>query len=264
MAILLTNDDGIDAPGLACLAEALSGLDDLSIAAPDDNRSGVGMSITLGRALRAKKHSDGPGGVPRYSIDGTPSDAAKFGLQHVLGNVPPKLVVSGINLGPNLGLNIRCSGTVGAAFEAVAAGVPALAVSVEYAATVNWAGVKYYARKMAEKILELPQPHEPFVLNLNVPSRDPKDIPGLVIARQGVGGVRDYLRVDPQDDDTYMLDADWIVVDSTGDCDAAAFKAGYAVLTPLRFEMTHDDMLASLCRQWKDEIERFQPLQPRG
>lgn len=162
------------------------------------------------------------------------------------------------HLGPNLGLNIRCSGTVGAAFEAVAAGVPALAVSVEYSTDVNWEGAKYYARVMAEKILRLPQPLEPFVLNLNVPSRNPADIPGLVIAHQGVGGFRDRLEV-VREGDSYKLDADWSFVEPDGDCDTAAFNAGYAVLTPLRFEMTHDAMMADLCRHWKEDIERFKP-----
>lgn len=261
MAILLTNDDGIDAPGIARLAEALAGLDDLHASAPMENKSGVGMSITLGRSMRARRHPDGASGETRHSIDGTPADATKFGLQHVLANVAPRLAVSGINCGPNLGLNIRCSGTVGAAFEAVAAGVPALAVSVEYAEKVNWSGAMYYARKMAEKILALPGPIEPFVLNLNVPSRNPEDIPGVVVARQGMGGVRDVVRALPDGEDGYVLDADWQEIASDGDCDAAAFNSGYAVLTPLRYEMTYDDMLATLCRHWRDEIE---PFKPRG
>lgn len=257
MAILLTNDDGIDAPGLAALAQALEGLDDLYVSAPAGNRSGVGMAITLDRPLEARKHADGPSGEVRYSVDGTPSDAAKFGLQHAVGGKPVRLVVSGINLGQNIGTNIRCSGTVGAAFEAVGAGVTALAVSAGYDKPVNWEGAKFYARKIAEKILAMPR-REPFVLNLNVPSLPPEKIPGLVVARHGMGGFHDSLVV--QEDGRHCrLEAVWRNDVPDADCDAAAFREGYAVITPLRFEMTHDAMMDDLCEEWADDVRRFKP-----
>lgn len=252
MAILLTNDDGIDAPGLAAMAQALAGLDDLYVSAPADNKSGVGMGITLGRSLKAAAHPDGKFGETRHSLDGTPADAAKYGLQHLLAGKRPRLVASGINYGPNLGVNVRCSGTVGAAFEAVVAGIPALAVSVDFVENVDWDGAMYYARKLAEKMLSLPEDTEPFVLNVNVPSRQRGDIPGLVVTHHGMGGIRDSLRADP--DGEYRLAAEWIELGPDADCDMAAFNAGYAVATPLRFEMTHNAILADLCEAWKDDI----------
>ncbi len=253
MAILLTNDDGIDAPGLAALAEALAGLDDLYVAAPASNQSGVGMGISIERDLVAKRHPDGPGGVPRYSLDGTPADAVKFGLQHVLGGKAPRLVVSGINHGPNLGRNVRCSGTVGAAFEALARGVSALAVSVSYVAKPNWAGARHYARLLAGKAIAMAaeKGREPFLLNLNVPSENPEDIRGLVTARHGLGGFYDNLEPHA-DGKTYSLGGGWIDTPSDSGCDAAAFVAGYAVVTPMRFEMTNEDLLADLNQKWKD------------
>lgn len=256
MAILLTNDDGIDAPGLAALAEAMAGLDELHVSAPADNRSGVGMGITLNRPLKLVKHPDGTTGEKRYSVDGTPADAAKYGLQHVLNGQPPRLVVSGINKGPNLGINVRCSGTVGAAFEAAAAGLPALAVSVEWVEEVDWTRAQHYARMLAQKIMSLPGGFEPFVLNLNVPSLPPEKIRGLVIARHGRGGIQDYLNLDP-DGETLHFGADWIDVGPDGDCDAAAFSEGYAVVTPLRFEMTDDAIMAGLCESWKDDLTSY-------
>lgn len=256
MAILLTNDDGVDAPGIRELAAALAGLDDLHVAAPDENKSGVGHGITLTRNLRARRRPAGASGEARWSVDGTPADAAKFGLQHVLGGVPPRLVVSGINFGPNIGVNVRCSGTVGAAFEAVSAGVNALAVSVEYVTPTNWAAAKRYARKVALMMLDLPPGGEPFVLNLNVPSVNPEEIRGLVIARHGSGGVRDSIVVEERGD-VFHLEADWIQTPSDGDCDASAFLAGYAVLTPLRFEMTDDSRMAFLAKQWAGEARLF-------
>lgn len=257
MAILLSNDDGINAPGLKALAEALKGLDEIIISAPADNQSGVGMAITLDRDLTATRHPDGSAGEIRYSVDGTPSDATKFGLQHAAAGKDVRLVVSGINLGQNLGTNVRCSGTVGAAFEAVATGVTALAVSVGYDEPINWEGAKYYARSIAEKVLAL-QPKEPFVLNLNVPSLSPDDIPGLVVAHHGLGGFHDTLAV-RENGTHYRVEAMWHTDIPEVDCDAAAFKAGYAVITPLRFEMTHDGMMDELCREWADDVSRFSP-----
>ncbi len=256
MAILLTNDDGVDAPGISELALALKGLDELHVAAPEKNMSGVSAGITITRNLQAKRHPAGAAGEERWSVDGTPADAAKFGLQHVLSNVPPRLVASGVNFGPNIGVNVRSSGTVGAAFEAVSAGVNALAVSVEYIHPTNWAAVKHYARKVAKMMLALPPGGEPFVLNLNVPSADPGDIKGLVIARHGSGGVRDSIVVEKRGD-VFHLEAEWMETPSDGDCDASAFLSGHAVLTPLRFEMTDDARMAFLAEQWAGEATLF-------
>ncbi len=256
MPILLSNDDGVNAPGLAALAQALKGLDDLVVSAPSENRSGVGMGITLNRHLEAEHLSSGLSGEERYSVDGTPADAAKFGLQHLLKNQKPRLVASGINYGPNLGVNTRCSGTIGAAFEAVAAGVMALAVSVEFVPEPNWAGAIFYARKLAEKILALPAVDEPFLLNLNVPAKNPEDIRGLVIARHGRGGIHDTVKVS-DDGGVMRLVPDWIQVCPDSDCDASAFYAGYAVVTPFRFEMTYDAALAQLLDEWKGDVESY-------
>lgn len=255
MTILLTNDDGIDAPGLAAMAEALAGLDDLLVSAPAANQSGVGMAISIEKHLRPKRHPDGPRGERRYSIDGTPADAVKYGLEHLLGGRPPRLVASGINFGPNLGRNVRCSGTVGAAFAALAVGVPALAVSVDYVTPPNWEGAKHYARLLAEKCLELAEEpgREPFLLNLNVPSLPPEEIPGLVTARHGNGGFLDNLAPHP-DGQTYSLGGHWIETPPGDECDSAVFAAGFAVLTPLRLELTHDALLRELRERWKKDF----------
>lgn len=255
MAILLTNDDGADAPGLAALAEALAGLDDLYIVAPASNQSGVGMGISIYRDLEAKKLPDGPGGIPRHSLSGTPADAVKYGLQHILADKPPRLVVSGINLGPNLGRNIRCSGTVGAAAEAVIDGFPALAVSVGYVIPTDWSGAKHYARLVAEKALKMIDEGEKiFLLNLNVPSAPPEKIPGMVTARQGIGGIHDILSVRSAEDNSYFMEGEWVHVPPENDCDMIAFSEGYAVITPMQLDMTHHAFMAELRRKWKDDL----------
>lgn len=257
MAILLTNDDGVDAPGLTALAEALAGLDDLVISAPSENQSGVGMGISIRRSLRAERLSDGPAGAPRHSLDGTPVDAVKYALDFIFRDRPPRLAVSGVNHGPNLGRNVRCSGTVGAAFEALASGIPALAVSVGYSIPPKWEAAKIYARKMAEMMLdrikEAPKPA--FLINLNVPSLDPKDIRGLAAARHGTGGFLDGLAPGPSGD-SFVLGGEWLFTPPESGCDAAAFEAGYAVMTPLRLEMTHDALLDDLRRDWRERLEQ--------
>jgi 5'/3'-nucleotidase SurE len=156
-------------------------------------------------------------------------------------------------------VNVRSSGTVGAAFEAVAAGINALAVSVEYIHPTNWEATKHYARKVAQMMLALPPGGDPFVLNLNVPSANPEDVKGLVLARHGSGGVRDSIVVEERGG-VFHLEADWIATPSEGNCDASAFLAGYAVLTPLRFEMTDDRRMAFLAGQWAGEAALFRGI----
>jgi 5'-nucleotidase len=262
MAILLTNDDGVEAPGLAALAEALAGLDDLVISAPAENQSGVGMGISIRRSLKAGRLSDGPGGAPRPFLDGTPADVVKYALGFIFRDRPPRLVVSGINHGPNLGRNVRCSGTVGAAFEALASGIPALAVSVGYTIPPKWEGAKRYARKMAERMLARAdkEPGPAFLINLNVPSLEPEKIRGLVAARHGNGGFLDSLAPGP-DGDSFVLGGEWLSTPLESGCDAAAFGAEYAVMTPFRLEMTHDRLLDDLRRDWRDDLT---PLPAEG
>lgn len=255
MAILLTNDDGVDAPGIAALAEALAGLDSFVVSAPAGNRSGVGGGISIGRTVTAARHPDGPGGMPRHSVDGTPVDALKYGLQHVTAGNRPRLVVSGINLGLNIGFNIRNSGTLGAAFEAAESGVPAIAVSTGWLAEPDWRAAKHFVRIVAARMLALPAGTEPFVLNLNVPAVAPEKVRGLVFARAGVGGGYDDV-LTPQGGGQYLLRAEWMRAGPESDCDGGAVDAGYAVATPLKVDMTDAPLMARLCKEW-DEAEQY-------
>lgn len=253
MSILLTNDDGIGAPGLAALAEALSGVDEIFISAPAENRSGVGMGITLGKPVVALRRPDAPDGVRRTAVTGTPADAVKYALQAWLER-PPDLVVSGINHGPNLGRNIRCSGTVGAVFEALAAGIPGVAVSTDHFDPPYWEGAKHYARKVVEKALELAGRRRDFVLNLNVPGLPPEDIPGLICVPHGMGGYLERYVPHRLDADSFRVAGEWIETAPGKDSDAAAFTGRHAVLTPLRFDMTHRELLAEMAGAWKGRL----------
>ncbi|MDR3210597.1 MAG: 5'/3'-nucleotidase SurE [Planctomycetota bacterium] len=250
MAILLGNDDGVDAPGLKALAEALEGLDDLYIAAPSQNRSGVGNGITVDRPVTARRHSAWPGVKERTSVDGTPADAIKYGLQYLLGGTPPRLVVTGINHGPNIGRNIRCSGTLGAAYEAFMYGFPALAVSVDHGEPPLWDASRHYARLVAEKTLILARERRELILNLNVPRLPLASVKGLRFARHGHGGYQDVLVATGHDQ--YSIGGEWRNLPGEEDSDSMALAEGYAVLTPLTYELTDQPLLARLQVEWSD------------
>ncbi|MDR1613355.1 MAG: 5'/3'-nucleotidase SurE [Planctomycetota bacterium] len=250
MSILLSNDDGIDAPGLAALADALSGLDDIYVSAPSGNRSGAGMAVTIGRDITPRAYPDGPGGFKRVAVDGTPTDAMKYGLQFLVPD-RPRLVASGINHGPNLGRNVRCSGTVGAAMEGLLWGIPALAASVDCVERPDWSGAKHYARLVAERILAAGDAFQPVLLNLNVPALPPEAIRGFALVRHGTGGFNEYF-VSGGSGGAFQLGGEWLDTPLGECCDAAAINRGYAVLTPMRFDMTDVQALDRLRGDWDD------------
>lgn len=250
MAILITNDDGIEAPGIAELVNALKGLDELFVAAPATNRSGVGMAITLGQDIALRTYESGPGGAKAISVGGTPADAVKYALQKWL-KTPPALVVSGINPGPNLGQNVRCSGTLGAAFEALVAGIPAVAVSTAHTEPQVWEGAKHYARLVVRRALDLAKKQKDFVLNLNVPATSAGELPGLKLTRHGMGGYIEQV-MPTSSLDSFGIHGVYIDIPPEEKCDGAGYTAGYAVLTPLRFDMTHHELMTSLGNDWND------------
>lgn len=245
MTILLTNDDGIDASGLAALCEALSGLDDLAVVAPRFNNSGIGHAITIHKSIRVKKLKPRKGEVVRASVQGTPADAVKFALRRLIPETP-RLVVSGINLGPNVGVNVLYSGTLGAAFEGLIGGVSALAVSVSKNDTGEYGAAKYYARQITERALEMEKarqagriPARPFCLNLNVPAKPANEVPSLCITRHGISGYREFFHQNhDKGPDDYMVDGEMHILDADTSYDAYALAEGHASLTPLNIDMT--------------------------
>ena len=190
-SILITNDDGIDSPGLAAAEQALEGLGSLWVIAPEGQRSGYGRSVSSHRPIRFKKINS-----RRYSISGTPADAVIIARESIMPNIG--LVVAGVNAGANIGINTMLwSGTCGAAFEAAGFGIPAIAMSLEQkkvslstdmdSAQLEMA--KKVLRGLAEKVLSQGLPEGIDMLNVNIPM-NPK--PGIVVAKLG----RDYLRAD--------------------------------------------------------------------
>lgn len=239
--ILVTNDDGITAPGLLALVQEMRKLGKVSILAPDRNWSASGHVKTMDRPLRIKKVQLEDGTVA-LSSDGAPSDCVALAL---LGAVDEKvdLVVSGINPNANIGYDVTYSGTVAAALEAVIGGVPGVAVSLDspenYNVPLNYHSAARSARKIIQRFLSSDFPPK-IVFNINVPYLDEDSIQGLKFTRQGQRVYRDKLdhRRDPRGNSYYWIGGEaptGVVEDGT---DYGAIKSGYISVTPLHLDLT--------------------------
>ncbi len=239
--ILVTNDDGYQAPGLAALVEALEGLGRVVVVAPDRERSATSHALTIGRPLRVI-----PWGPDRFRVDGTPTDCVHLGVFRLAGEHPPKLVVAGINRGLNLGDDVTYSGTVAAALEGALLHVPALALSaaVEDDSPAAYATAARVARYLAEAVLRRGLPAG-VLLNVNVPLGQPR---GLRITRQGSRAYRAAVveRLDPAGRPYYWIAEAEAVPRGEPDGDHAAIEAGLISVSPLHANLTHEPSLKTL------------------
>jgi 5'-nucleotidase len=248
MRILLTNDDGVHAPGLKVLeAIARKFSDDIWIVAPMEEQSGAGHSLTLSEPLRIRKHA------PRhYSVSGTPTDAVALALGHLMKGQRPDLLLSGVNRGANLGEDVTYSGTVSAAMEGTILGVRSIALSQVYARGSVGDAVPFEAAEVwGERVIRalLAQPETPKTLiNVNFPALPPEAIKGVKVVRQGfhdVDRTRIVKATDPRGYDYFWFGLDHS--DSTPEAsDLAAVASGYVSVTPLHYDLTHDASLAAL------------------
>ena len=246
--ILVTNDDGIFAPGLIALVHSLRKLGKVSILAPDRNWSASGHVKTLHRPLRVREVQLEDGTLA-YSSDGAPSDCVALAVLGILSELD--LVVSGINPHANIGHDVTYSGTVTAAMEAVIWGIPGLAVSLDspeqHLGPLDYKPAAEYARRVAIQMLEKKTPEET-VLNLNIPYLPLEEIKGLQVTRQGLRVYHDELliREDPRGVAYYWIGgAPPTGVPDQG-TDFGAIKSGYASLTPLNLDLTAADHLKTL------------------
>lgn len=247
MNILLTNDDGIHAKGLWTMERVLSRYHKVSVVAPDKERSAIGHSITLITPLRIDKvETNGGWG---FAVNGTPADCVKLAILEILEE-RPDLVVSGINPGSNLGINLNYSGTVSAAKEAALMGIPAIAVSQgsprndEYEPAANFVGA------LITKVMEKGLPSATF-LNVNIPSCRPEEIAGVRITRQGISPLRETFlkRTDPRNQTYYWQGVETQVFDQEADTDGAAIGQNFISVTPIRCDMTDYRAMEDL-RDW--------------
>jgi 5'-nucleotidase len=235
--ILLTNDDGIHAEGLRCLRQAVSGLGRVSIVAPESQQSAIGHAITLYEPIRVREVMR-DGLFYGYGVHGTPADAVKLALYSLLPRVPD-LVISGINDGANVGINVLYSGTVSAATEAAILGVPAMAVSLAQKKDPPFHLALPHVETLARLVLENGLPPG-VALSVNIPALPVDEVRGFKLTRQGLGKFRESYerREDPRGNVYYWLSGE-VVPDTADDAtDLSALMDGYVSVTPLFYDLT--------------------------
>jgi len=243
--VLLSNDDGIHAPGLKTLEDAIRPLvGELWVVAPETEQSATSHSLTLRRPLRIHHISD-----HRYAVDGTPTDAVLLGVNEVMKDGPPDLILSGINRGGNLGEDVTYSGTVAAAMEGALLGIPSIALSQVYEDRhkVKWATAKTWMPKVLKQLLSAGWPKGIF-MNVNFPDRTAAKVTGIEVCRQGrrkIGG--ELTRgVDPRGDEYFWIGPQRDEQKFLKGSDLAAVNDGAIAVTPLALDLTHSSILKTL------------------
>jgi 5'-nucleotidase len=237
--ILVTNDDGITAPGIRTLVEVMSELGDVVVVAPDKPQSAMGHAITINNTLYLNRISPEGALVTEYSCSGTPVDCVKMAVSEILDR-RPDLCVSGINHGSNSSINIIYSGTMSAAVEAGIEGIPAIGFSLDdFDWNADFIPAKPFVKKIASQVLKHGLP-EGVLLNVNFPKRKSGEINGIKICRQAKAlWVEKFdKRKSPQGRDYYWLTGEFVNQDQGNDTDEWALANGYISLVPVQFDMT--------------------------
>jgi len=261
MHILVTNDDGVNAPGLFTLAQAMRQLGQVSVLAPDHNWSASGHAKTLHRPIRVKEVAL-PDGTPALASDGAPSDCVALAILGLLPQ-PIDLVVSGINPYANLGHDLTYSGTVTAAMEAAVWGIPAIAISLDGPEdstenVVDYQPAASVAVQVARLIFKYPLPPET-VLNVNVPNLPLDQMKGYQITRLGLRIYRDELirREDPRGKPYYWIGGDSPLGVPEKESDVGALTEGYISITPIKLDLTAHELIDTLKRwEWPNLEKR--------
>ncbi len=255
MRVLVTNDDGVTSPGLIALARGLSRVAETFVVAPEHERSAASHAITLHKPLRATRVRVGDTDVPGWSTNGTPADCVVLAVLDLIG-AAPDIVLSGINVGANLGMDLIYSGTVSGAVEAVLFGIPAIALSVAAFRDIHWEPAVEFAETLVQHVARHRLPTDTF-LNVNVPNLPAGSLRGVEITRQGQRRYVNRLekRADPRGRDYYWVTGSPDAASEAEGTDVRAVAEGRISVTPLRLDMTDDD-LASDVRGWNLTVPR--------
>jgi len=250
--ILVTNDDGIHAPGIYELYKAMAEIGEPYVIAPDSEKSAVGHAITISDPLRVWEFEKN-GEFFGWAVNGTPADCVKLGVKAIL-NFQPDLVVSGINLGPNTATNVIYSGTVSAATEGSIMGIPSIAFSIATFRKTDFSFAAHFATYLAKKVLEKGLP-EGISLNVNFPNIPREEIKGVKITRQGKGRFEEFFdkRVDPMNRSYFWLSGKKLYLDKEEDIDEVAILNNYVSITPLQYDLTAHSFLHQL-NDWKFDL----------
>ena len=239
--ILVTNDDGITAPGLRDLIGLMKEIGEVVVVAPDSPQSGMGHAITVDNTLYSSRVVvDKEKGAPdEFSCSGTPADCVKLALQEILDR-RPDIVVSGINHGSNSAINVIYSGTMSAAIEAGIEGIPAIGFSLcDYSWNANFSGAHEFIKRIVREALQQGIP-KGTVLNVNIPKTDGKPPKGVKICRQAKSNWKEQFdkRTSPTGKEYYWLTGQFELLDKGEDTDEHALKNGYISVVPTQFDLT--------------------------
>ena len=246
--ILLTNDDGIEAPGLAVLEEIARELGrEIWVVAPERDQSGVSHAVSLHQPIRVSER-----GPQRYGITGTPGDCAVMGVCHLMAGAPPDLLLCGVNRGANLGMETVFSGTVGGAMTGMMLGIPSIALSQAWTDRlhIRWPTARTLGPSVVRQLLAIGW-GEATCLNVNFPDLPAAEVGPLTLARQGVGllqGMHVETRTDPRDIPYHWISFRRGPREQGPESDIEALDAGRIVVTPLRYDRTDEEAYELLAK----------------
>ncbi|MFZ5609881.1 MAG: 5'/3'-nucleotidase SurE [Pseudomonadota bacterium] len=242
MRILITNDDGINAPGLAVIETLAAELsDDIWVVAPEAEQSGAGHSLTLAQPLRYRR-----AGTRRFAVQGTPTDSVVMALNKIIDGPRPDLVLSGVNRGANMAEDVTYSGTIAGAMEGTLAGIPSIALSqaVNQAThKVDWSAAQRFGVDIVRRLLEQGWPAETFI-NVNFPGFGADKVKGVKVTEQGkrdIGALKIVERVDVRGNPYYWFGLGREVEQPGHDTDLNRVREGWISVTPLHLELTHHE-----------------------
>lgn len=245
--ILVTNDDGVTAPGIRALISVMKQLGDVVVVGPDSPQSATGHAITINNTLHINKIDIDPEIEQEYSCSGTPVDCVKFAVNEILHR-KPDLCVSGINHGSNSSINVIYSGTMSAAVEAGIEGIPAIGFSLlDYNWNADFEPVKAFVKQIAEQVLENGLP-EGVILNVNFPKLSEKEIKGIKVCRQAKAMWTEKFdkRTNPMGKEYYWLSGKFVNLDKGEDTDEWALAEGYVSVVPVQFDLTAHHAIQTL------------------
>jgi len=249
--ILITNDDGINAPGIKALTEVAQSYGDITIMAPNKPQSGMGHAITMESPLRVEPVDYGEN-ISAYSCSGTPVDCVKLALDKIYQDKKPDLCLSGINHGANTSINVIYSGTMSAAMEAAVQSIPAIGFSLlNFSHSADMSSAKVVVKNLLDLYFQNGLGGAS-LLNVNIPDIPSEDIKGMKVCRQAKGKWSEDFdkRTDPFKRDYYWLTGRFTLLDEGDDNDIKALENGYVSIVPTQFDLTDDDGIKHLNETW--------------
>jgi 5'-nucleotidase len=248
--ILITNDDGITAPGIRSLVEAVKHLGKVIVVAPDKPQSGMGHAVTIGTPLRMNKVAMFEG-VESWQTSGTPVDCVKLAVDKILHH-KPDICLSGINHGANHSINVIYSGTMSAAMEAAIEGIPSIGFSLlDFRFEADFTASKHFVTTIVSSVLTIKHDKH-LLLNVNIPAVPQKEIKGIKVCKQAYAKYQEDFdeRIDPQGKKYYWLSGEFINFDKAKDTDVAALQKNYISVVPVQFDLTNYTLKKYLEKNW--------------